>query len=137
MKQFSPAFVLVSTCTVVLVLQACASPAATTVRLADAPVPVRLRSSPGIATRAAPVQLRVTTPNADSIEIRSADGLERYRGKGASLQVSLPSTFGDSTPLTRYAVRSGKRLFDVLKKPVFVTVCRNRDCREYYHELAV
>src|SRR3954447_4708653 len=137
MQQFSPAFLLVSICSVVVGLQGCSSPAVTTVELADAPVPVRLRTNPAIATRAAPVQLRITTPNADSIEIRSADGFERYSGKGASLQVSLPSTFGDSTPLARYAVRRNGHLFDVLKKPMYVTVCRNRNCREYYHELAV
>lgn len=137
MQQFSPAFLLVSICSVVVGLQGCSSPAVTTVELADAPVPVRLRTNPAIATRAAPVQLRITTPNADSIEIRSADGFERYSGKGASLQVSLPSTFGDSTPLARYAVRRNGHLFDVFKKPMYVTVCRNRNCREYYHELAV
>src|SRR3954462_2888698 len=98
MQQFSPAFLLVSICSVVVGLQGCSSPAVTTVELANAPVPVRLRTNPAIATRAAPVQLRITTPNADSIEIRSADGFERYSGKGASLQASPPPPPAASTP---------------------------------------
>ena len=37
----------------------------------------------------------------------------------------------------RYAVREKGKLFDVLKKPMKVSVCRKGQCREYYHELAV
>ena len=132
----APTFLLFSVWPFALALQGCSTSVAT-VDLADGPVPVRLKMTPAAATRSGPVHILVTSPNADSIEIRSADGLDRYSVSGPALRVSLPSTFGDSTPLTRYALRENGHLFDVLKKPMNVTVCRNRTCRQYYHELAV
>jgi hypothetical protein len=136
MKQCSPAFLLLSIWPLASGLQACRTSVAT-VDLAAAPVPVKLRMTPATVPRAGVMQFRVMTPNADSIQIRSADGLDRYTGKGRELEVYLLSTFGDSIPLARYAVKASGHLLNVLKKPVIVTVCRASTCRDYYHELPV
>jgi hypothetical protein len=136
MKQCSPAYLLLSIWPLASGLQACRTSVAT-VDLAAAPVPVKLRMTPATVPRAGVMQFRVTTPNADSIQIRSADGLDRYTGRGRELEVYLPSNFGDSTALARYAVRASGHLLNVLKKPVIVKVCRESNCREYYHELLV
>jgi hypothetical protein len=81
--------------------------------------------------------VRVMTPNADSIELRSSDGLDRYAVVGPVLNASLPSDFGNSGSQTQFAVRARGRLFNVLKKPLNIVVCRRRACQSYYHELPV
>ena len=71
------------------------------------------------------------------IAIESLDGLDRYWGKGSTLSARLGSDFGDSVARVRYAQRENGRLFNVLKKPMKVVVCRKGGCRDYYHELPV
>jgi hypothetical protein len=63
--------------------------------------------------------------------------MDRYWGTGGTLRARLQSDFGDSLSETRYAVHQNGRLFDVLKKPMKVVVCRKNNCNEYFHELAV
>ena len=82
-------------------------------------------------------RLKVESAAADSIAIESEGGLDRYWTTGSKLRARLQSDFGDTLPGMRYAVRQNGRLFDVLKKPMKVVVCRKSSCREYYHELAV
>jgi hypothetical protein len=53
------------------------------------------------------------------------------------LRAELGSDFGDSGPSTGFAVREHGELFNVLKKPMKVVVCRKSYCREYYHEIPV
>ncbi|HEV7364508.1 MAG TPA: hypothetical protein VGN76_01545 [Gemmatimonadales bacterium] len=119
-----------------LILGGC-GPSTSTVLLAGGPAPVRLGVYPAVARSGEALQVSVASPNADSIELRSANGMDRYSSAGPALQVSLPSNFGDSASETRFAVRSHGRLLNVLKKPLNVSVCRNRICQSYYHELSV
>jgi hypothetical protein len=119
-----------------LFLEGC-SPSTSTVDLAEGPVPVRLGVYPAVAPAGGSLLVSVTSPNADSIELQSANGLDRYSSVGSALHVSLPGNFGDSASESRFAVRSHGRLFNVLKKPLNVLVCRDQVCRPYYHELSV
>lgn len=132
-RAFSP---IAATGCVALGLQACGI-ATSTVDLASDPEPVELTMTPAIAQSGASVQLKVTSPASDSIAIESVDGLDRYWSSGSTLTARLGSDFGDSMPGLRYAVREKGRLFDVLKKPMKVIVCRKGHCRAYYHELPV
>ena len=108
-----------------------------TTTLAGGTVPVRLGMSPAIARAGESVLVSVTSPNADSIQLRSANGLDRYSGTGSALRVSLDGNFGDNDSRSRFAVRSQGRLLDVLRKPFDVYVCHDQVCRGYSHELLV
>ena len=121
---------------VALGLQGCGV-STSTVNLTAGPEPVELTMTPGVAQSGSSVELRVTSPASDSIAIESLDGLDRYWGKGSTLTTRLGSDFGDTLSGTRYAPREKGRLFDVLKKPMKVVVCRKGSCRDYYHELPV
>lgn len=121
---------------VALGLQGCGI-STSTVNLASDPEPVELTLTPAIAQAGASVQLKVVSPSADSIAVESVDGLDRYWGDGSTLTTRLDSDFGDSLGGLAYAVREKGRLFDVLKKPMKVAVCRKGHCREYYYELPV
>jgi hypothetical protein len=125
---------------VALSLQGCGV-STSTVNLTPGPEPVELTVTPAVlpagSSAAVNVAVNVVSPLADSISIESADGLDRYWGTGPRLRARVDSDFGDSVPGFRYAVREHGRLFDVLKKPMKVVVCRKNSCREYYHELAV
>ena len=121
---------------VALGLQGCGI-STSTVNLTSGPQPVELTITPAIPQAGESVQLKVASPESDSISIESVDGLDRYWGSGSTLDTRLGTEFGDSLPGLRYAVRENGRLFDVLKKPVRVVVCRKGRCRDYYHELAV
>ena len=121
---------------VALGLQGCGI-STSTVNLTSAPEPVELTLVPAIAQSGASVQVKVTSPAADSIAIESVDGLDRYWDTGSTLTARLGSDFGDSVPGMAYAVREKGRLFDVLKKPMKVAVCRKGRCQEYYYELPV
>ena len=79
----------------------------------------------------------MTSPSSDSISVESVNGLDRYWDTGSTLDARIGSDFGDSVPSTRYALREKGKLFDVLKKPMKVVVCRKGACREYYHDFAV
>lgn len=121
---------------VALSLQGCGV-STSTVDLTPGPDPVELTISPAVLPSGASAEVKVVSPSADSISLESADGLDRYWSTGPKLRARVESNFGDSVPGTRYAVREDGRLFDVLKKPMKVVVCRTGRCREYYHELAV
>ena len=121
---------------VALGLQGCGF-STSTVNLTAGPEPVEITMTPSLAVPGSSVQLKVASPSSDSILIESVGGLDRYWGNGPSLDAQIDSAFGDTVPVTRYAVREPGRLFDVLKKPMKVSVCRKGACREYYHDLAV
>jgi hypothetical protein len=121
---------------VALGLQGCGV-STSTVNLSTGPQPVELTLTPGVLPAGSAAQVKVVSPMADSIAIESPGGLDRYWDTGPKLRAMLESDFGDSVPGPRYAVRENGRLFDVLKKPMKVIVCRKSSCREYYHELAV
>jgi hypothetical protein len=121
---------------VALGLQGCGV-STSTVDLSRGPEPVEITMMPAMAQAGSSVQLKVTSPASDSISVESIDGLDRYWDTGPTLDTRLGSDFGDSVPGIRYAVRENGRLFDVLKKPMKVVVCRKGQCRNYYHELAV
>ena len=121
---------------VALSLQGCGV-STSTVNLASGPEPVEITMTPAMALADGSVQLKVVSPSSDSISVESIDGFDRYWESGSTLNAKLGSDFGDSLPLTRYAVREHGRLFDVLKKPMKVVVCRKGSCRDYHHDLAV
>jgi hypothetical protein len=121
---------------VALSLQGCGV-TTSTVNLARGPQPVELTVTPGVVQAGASVQLEVVSPSADSILVESVGGLDRFSDTGGNLSAKLPSDFGETRSETRFAVRQNGRLFNVLKKPMKVSVCRENTCREYFHELAV
>jgi len=121
---------------VALGLQGCGV-STSTVNLTAGPEPVEITMTPSVGVPGSSVQLTVASPSSDSISVESIGGLDRYWGNGPSLDAQIDIDFGDTVPVTRYAVREHGRLFDVLKKPMKVSVCRKGACREYYHDLAV
>jgi len=121
---------------VALSLQACGV-STSTVNLTSDPEPVDFTITPAVVHAGGSVQVKVESAAADSIALESEGGLDRYWTTGSRLRVRLQSDFGDTLPGMRYAVRQNGRLFDVLKKPMKVVVCRKNSCREYYHELAI
>jgi hypothetical protein len=130
-------FLPVGTCAcVALGLQGCGV-STSTVDLTPGPEPVELSITPATIPSGSWADVKVVSPSADSISIESVDGLDRYWATGPRLSARIDSDFGDSVPGVRYAVREHGRLFDVLKKPMKVAVCRKSSCREYYRELAV
>jgi hypothetical protein len=127
---------LLSLALVALSLQGCGV-STSTVSLTPGPEPVELTMTPGVIQSGGSAQVEVASPSADSISIESPDGLDRYWSAGPNLHARLGSDFGESTGGLEYAVREHGRLFNVLKKPVNVVVCRKSSCREYYHEIPV
>jgi hypothetical protein len=79
----------------------------------------------------------VSSPSADSIALKSGNGLDRFGIRGPRLRAALRSDFGDVMPVRRYAERHHGVLLDRLKKPATISVCRRGRCREYYHEFEV
>jgi hypothetical protein len=92
---------------------------------------------PGVIIAGSSALVQVESPGADSIVIESLDGMDRWWNNGSRLSAQVGSNLGDSVPVHRFATRSQGRLFDVLKKPMRVTVCRQRSCRKYYHDLVM
>jgi hypothetical protein len=127
---------LVPSAYVALSLQGCGV-STSTVNLTPGPEPVELTFTPAVIQAGGSTQIRVVSPSADSISIESPNGLDRYWDTGSNLRARLGSDFGDSVPGLQYAVREHGRLFDVLKKPMKVVVCRKSSCRDYYHEISV
>jgi len=121
---------------VALTLQGCGVSTSTT-NLSTGPEPIELTITPAVIQAGSSVQVRVVSPSADSILVESDNGIDRYWDTGGDLHARLQSNFGDTLEETRFAVRQNGRLFDVLKKPMRVVVCRKNTCQEYYHELAV
>jgi hypothetical protein len=108
---------------VALALQGCGI-STSTANLAPGPEPVEFSLTPAVIHAGSSVQLRVASPAADSILVESEGGIDRYSQTGGVLEARLESNFGDTLSETRYAVRQNGRLFDVLKKPMKVIVCR-------------
>jgi hypothetical protein len=131
-----PIYVLTLSACVALTLQGCGIPTSE-VDLTPGPEPVELTITPTVIQAGGSAQVRVVSPSADSISIESPNGVDRYWGTGSNLTARVTSDFGDREPGTQFAVRQHGKLFNVLKKPMKVSVCRRGSCREYYHELAV
>ena len=129
-------FALVASSFVALALQGCGV-ATSTVDLTPGPEPVELTITPTVIQPGGSAQVRVVSPSADSISIESPNGLDRYWGTGSNLTARVTSDFGDSLPGTQFAIRQHGELFNVLKKPMKVSVCRQGSCREYYYEIPV
>jgi hypothetical protein len=121
---------------VALSLQGCGV-STSTVNLTPGPEPVEVTMTPAVIQSGGSAQVKVVSASADSISIESANGLDRYWSTGSQLRARLESDFGDSIPQQGYAIREHGELFDVLKKPMKVVVCRKSSCREYYHDIAV
>ena len=121
---------------VALSLQGCGVPTSA-VSLTPGPEPVEITVTPAVIQSGASAEVKVVSPSADSISIESPNGLDRYWDTGSQLRATIESDFGDSRPPLAYAVREHGQLFNVLKKPMKVVVCRKSSCREYYHEIPV
>jgi hypothetical protein len=127
---------LVPSVYVALSLQGCGI-STSTVNLTSGPEPVELTVTPAVIQPGGSAEVKVVSPSADSISVESPNGLDRYWDTGSQLRARLDSDFGDSVPPLSYAIRDRGTLFNVLKKPMKVVVCRKSSCREYYHEIAV
>jgi len=127
---------LVPSVYVALSLQGCGVSTSTT-NLTPGPEPVEFTVTPAVIQSGGWAEVKVVSPSADSISIESPNGLDRYWDKGSQLRARIDSDFGDSAPSLSYAVKEQGKLFDVLKKPLKVVVCRKRSCREFYHEIPV
>jgi hypothetical protein len=127
---------LVPSVYVALSLQGCGVPTST-VNLTPDPEPVEVTVTPAVIQSGGSAEVKVVSPSADSISIESPNGLDRYWETGSQLRATIESDFGDNRPPLAYAVREHGKLFNVLKKPMKVVVCRKGACQEYYHEIAV
>jgi hypothetical protein len=121
---------------VALALQGCGVPAST-VDLTPGPDQVAFTVTPAVVPAGGFAMVKVVSPYADSISIESPDGTDRFWENGPALDARIGSEFGDTIPSPQYAVREGGHLFNILKKPLKVVVCRKHDCREFYRELVV
>jgi hypothetical protein len=127
---------LVPSVYVALSLQGCGV-STSTVSLTPGPEPVELTITPAVIQSGGAAEVKVVSPSADSISIESPNGLDRYWDTGSQLRARVGSDFGDSVPGASFAVREHGQLFDVLKKPMKVVVCRKRSCQDYYYDLPV
>ena len=121
---------------VALALQGCGVPAST-VDLTPGPDQVAFTVTPSVVQAGGFAMVKVVSPYADSISIESPNGTDRFWENGPALNAQIGSEFGDTIPSPQYAVREGGHLFNILKKPLRVVVCRKNDCREFYRELVV
>jgi hypothetical protein len=121
---------------VALVLQGCGVPTST-VDLTPGPDQVEFTITPTVIQSGATALVKVSSPSADSISIESPNGSDRFWGIGSTLETRIGSEFGDTMPGLEFAIRERGQLFDIMKKPIKVVVCRRNDCREFYRELAV
>jgi len=118
-------------------LAGCAVPVAQTTRLTGCPEPVTVRMEPAVPGEGQSALLTVASPGADSIILRSENGLDRYSAAHDTLLAQVTSDFGDSLPTSRYAVRWNGELLSRLEKPALITVCRRGVCYELYHQIPV
>jgi hypothetical protein len=121
---------------VALTLQGCGVPTSSA-DLMPGPEPMELTITPSVIQPGGWAEVQVVSPSADSIAIESPNGLDRYWTTGSNLRARVSSDFGDSEPGAQYAVRQHGHLFNVRKKPMKVSICRQGHCREFYHELPV
>ena len=121
---------------VALGLQGCGIPTSSA-DLTPGPDQVEFTMTPSIIPAGGYTMVKVVSPSADSISIESPGGIDRFWATGPTLRARLGSEFGDTMPSPQFAVRERGQLFDILKKPIKVVVCRRNTCREFYRELAV
>jgi hypothetical protein len=117
-------------------LLGCAVPSTST-RLAGGPEPVDLRIEPAGLRSGLETVVEVRSPSADSIAIRSENGVDLYWSEGPRLQARLSGDFADPVPVRRFAERRNGVLLDRLKKPATISVCRQGRCRDFHHEFEV
>jgi hypothetical protein len=115
---------------------ACAIPEQTT-RLGPDPDPVTVSLRPDLPRTGQPAEVTVESPGADSVMLKSQDGLDRFSARGPKLVAMVGGDFAAGKDVPRYAVRHGKELLDQLERPIQVTSCRDGVCRDYYHNLPV
>jgi hypothetical protein len=114
----------------------CAVPTHST-SLAEAPDPVEVRTDVPVLRSGQEAVVVVRSPSADSIELVSANGVDRYWSRGPRLRALVSGDFGDPVPRRRYAERRQGVLLDRLMKPATISVCRQGHCREFHHEFEV
>jgi hypothetical protein len=81
--------------------------------------------------------IRIIAPGADSVALESGSGVDRYSRRGNMMTVRVTGHFGELSAETHYAVRERGMLFDVVKRPIKVTACRQRQCVDYYETLTI
>jgi hypothetical protein len=114
----------------------CAIPAQTT-RIVDGPAPVTVRLEPSTPAAGQSALLTVISPQADSIEFASENGLDRYWTTRDTLRVRIDPDFGEGHPAEHFAVRWEGKLLSRLMKPARISVCRKGVCETIYHEIPV
>jgi hypothetical protein len=117
-------------------MAACAIPEKST-RVGPDPDPVVVRLRPDMPRTGQPAEVTVESPGADSVMLKSENGVERFAAHGPKLVAMVGGDFAMGKDDLRYAVRHGKELLDQLERPVEVTSCREGVCRSYYHNLPV
>ena len=106
-------------------------------RLGPDPDPVTVRLRPDLPRTGQPAEVTVESAGADSVMLKSADGLDRFSARGPKLVAMVGGDFAAGKDAPRYAVRHGKQLLDQLERPIQVTSCRDGVCRDYDHILPV
>ncbi len=114
----------------------CAYPTYST-RLADGPQPVDLRMDTPFLRNGQQAMVVIQSPAADSIALVSTNGVDRYWSHGSRLFARVSGDFGDLRPSREYAERHNGVLLDRLMKPATISVCRQGQCREFFHEFEV
>jgi hypothetical protein len=114
----------------------CAYPTYST-RLADGREPVDLKMDTPFLRSGQQTMAVVQSPEADSIALVSANGVDLYWSHGSRLFARMSGDFGDPWPVERYAERRNGVLLDRLMKPASISVCREGHCREFHHEFEV
>jgi hypothetical protein len=117
-------------------LPGCAIPTNST-QLAAGPQPVEMQMTPTVIYAGARTQVVVRSPGADSLALESENGLDRYWAADSVLTVELGSDFGEAAPTSRYAPVYHGQVLPYLKRPVRISACRQGDCRQFRHEIAV
>lgn len=133
MRVVLPSVSAVLPCAVAL-LAGCAIPSTET-RLVAGPDPVTVRVEPSQPRPGQMVEVVVESPASDSIVLESANGVDRYWGRGRRLRVWLGDDFGNAWLPSREAGRFEGVLLDQLQRPVRIAACRLGRCRELYHEI--
>jgi hypothetical protein len=129
-------FRLVPVAAAIVGLAGCSVPVQRT-ELYAGPQPVTLKLTPPAPASGQMAELSIESPGADSIIFASANGVDRYFSSHAKLYAWLGQDFGDSIPMSRFAVRYDGQLLGRLMKPAVITVCRQGSCDQVYHEIPV
>lgn len=100
--------------------------------VADLELP-RITITPAIVPSDGFGVIRISDPGADSIALETVNGVEHLSVRKPVLTIRINGSFGQLRDTASYAVRGRGVLFDVVKRPIKITTCRQRQCREYYH----